>query len=285
MKKIKLLLISLLYINCTVLSACGNKPSTEETEKKGLSVSSVADKEDAGNEKENKQKDPAPADQFQINGIGMEVTDVSVHPQSKAVMMTISYTDGGKCPTDVQKLKHYMPVFSGNVRGHEQDGKAYKINWAGFYDDISQVEQLAFTDTGAASYDTFSYFPAVQVRDADARTFTVENNGAVIEVYITPFSVAALPQGVWRKETEFYNLTAVMKDGSKYLIGSLPASDERNPAVKQSDPVTNEASDAMALLGNGWLSLAATENDGFRFLTNENVEVDQIDTVELEQYH
>lgn len=221
--------------------------------------------------------------QIQVEGVDVQVLEAQVNEATQSVRLKVKYSEDGVVPKDMGILDDYAINSLTHVHTEEEKDGCVVV-WEGFYNDISEIENLTLGSVALSAEDKYTY-PVEKIDKVDAGSFTLEQNGTNIEILVTPFTVTVTPKGNWRDENEFYNLIATMKDGSQAYVVSLPVTDERKPSVKEDDPVENESVTDMNELGAGMVSGEVLDYDGIKFFTYEDIAVDQIEKMELVQYH
>lgn len=202
---------------------------------------------------------------------GMDVTifNVQVNEDTKTVRLEASYSEDGKLPEDTQKIENYT-INPCDLISLEQSGDSYIAVWKGIYNDISQIEDMEIGGFRAENQYTCHI---EKMEKIEAAKFEAEQNGVKIEVAVTPFSISVIPAGEWIGEEEYYAINAVMKTGEKKRILHFPILN-RNP-MNQGD---------VEDLGGGMQFGMELEYGGVTMITNDSIDIEEIESVEIERY-
>lgn len=223
---------------------------------------------------------------FQIDGITMDISDISINEELKTIQLNVTYSKDGKCPDNPTELPTAYPL---SLRVREQSNRSdetgYTVFMTGFYEDINQLNNLSITD--CATWESHDYSPTVTVkRDIPSKKFDVMCKDVNLQVAVTPFSVIIMPeQAQWREENDFYRMVAVMQDGSRQSITPIPWLDTRKPSVKEKAPVLFDKEETLPTLGGGISEGLVRKDNGLEWTTEQEIDIEKIASVQLKKIH
>lgn len=208
--------------------------------------------------------------EINIDGLDVVIFNVQVNEDTKTVRLEVSYSEDGKLPESTEKIENYS-LSPCSLIELTEEGDHYTAVWEGIYNDVSEIEEMQIGGFKAEKEYTCHIENIEKIK---ASKFEIEQNGVKIEVAVTPFSVSVIPAGEWIGEEEYYALNAVMKTGEKERIMHFPMLN-RNP-MNQGD---------LEYLGGGMRSGMMLDHNGVTILTYDSIDTEEIESVELLQFH
>lgn len=221
--------------------------------------------------------------QVKIEEVAIRISNVQINADTKAVRLEAEYSENGQLPTDSGIIDEYV-INSLNQIQIKANEDSYTVIWSGFYNDLDEIENLSFGGVGIAENKKYTCH-INNITKVDEKQFGFDKDNAHIDVKITPFSVTITSNGVWKNEDDFFNLIATMKNGEKEFIINLPTVDNRKSSEKKNDPVSDDEIVGMMVLGDGLSFARCLDYDGIEYITNELIDISQIESVDLLQYH
>lgn len=206
-----------------------------------------------------------------IDGLDIVISDVQVSEDSKTVQLIATYSENGGLPENSDEVLDAIgpcQLFS-----LEEEKDEFVGVYRGWYNEISEIEDIQINKMGKQGFESAGVYHMERIEKIDAWKDTLEYNGVEIEVVITPFSVAVMPEEDWIGEEEYYALNAVMKNQEVKRVVCLPTMG--NPMRK----------DDVSYLGDGMRIGMELEHGGIVFYINEDsIDIEQIEGIEIESY-
>lgn len=199
--------------------------------------------------------------------IPFQITSVIINQDTKSAKIAATYDD----KNETKKYNIHDLSFIGADKNN--DNKT--VVWSGFYNDINDIidddlNVKVWKDIGETPKNvSFNG----EVNYAEARTYKVKFKDIHITVMVTPFSVVVQPEKSWHKGNETIVLNAVLKDGNKKLLASLP--------IKLNSEISEDINESLEYIGDGFVSAQSLENDGVKYITNQQIDIDTIEKVEV----
>ncbi len=267
--------IQFVFCICLLLSLTGCGKTNSDTNQESNIVSDI-------NSEASTSTDTV-SGQLSINGMEIQILDVQINEDTKTVRLEAKYSKDNQLPEDSGIIDEYA-INSLNQIKVNTNKDNYTVIWAGFYNDISEIENLSFGGVNIAENEKYTC-QINKITKVEEKQFDFDKGDAHITVKITPFSVAVTPNGNWKNDNEFFNLIATMKNGEEEFIIDLPSLDNRKSNEKKNDPVNNDEIVGMPVLGDGLYFARVLDYDGIEYISNELIDIDQIEKVDLVQYH
>lgn len=179
-------------------------------------------------------------------------------------------------------MTDYMPVGIQVQRLDTEpvDG-GYSVCWYGFYGDEAVLSDIRITDS-FGSEGTVPVNNEAERVETEAKKFEVSAGTGTVPVWITEFAVMIAPQEDWREYGAFYNVIASDEKGERKLLCQLPSMDDRKPSEIREHPLVNDAAENMETLGGGFSSAMEQEHCGICYIMNETIDLDDVNSIEVE---
>lgn len=200
--------------------------------------------------------------------IPFQITSVNINEDTKSAQITASYTNNR------DEAKQYNIHDLSFTEVNESSGDK-TMGWSGFYNDVNDIIDSDFNvkvwkDIGETPENI--KFDG-EVSYTKAKTYKVKFKDTPITVMVTPFSVVVQPEKSWYKGNETIVLNAVLKDDSKMFITSLP--------VKLNSKASEEREEEREYIGGGFISAQVLENDGIKYVTQQKIDINTIEKIEV----